>query len=341
MDRIILKTKIQEFINTLLKDYEIYAPVKENNIAKFSIINDGTKIFYEYSNSTIPPKQIIFPQSEVLFKFQLTRKITELQVPVTEGKEKIILWLRPCDAKSFLILDKIFDSEYKDNNYINKRKTTTLVGLSCNSPSSNCFCTSIKGSPFSKENLDVLFTELDKSYYVEVITKKGEELIEKAPRLFSEVSKEASIKKVELQAEAERKIVRSVEVNKITEKLKAIYESAFWDSIGEKCIACGICAYLCPTCHCFDINDEVSITRAKGARIRTWDYCTHQLYTLQASGFNPRPTQKYRVRNRVYHKFKYFQDNFNSTGCVGCGRCVEYCPVNIDVSEILSKISLM
>ncbi|MDI6708585.1 MAG: 4Fe-4S dicluster domain-containing protein [Candidatus Thermoplasmatota archaeon] len=339
VSRIILKPKIQEFVSKLLKEYELYAPVKENDLINFSAINTNSEIAYDYYNSTKPPKQILFTQSETLFKFKLGRKSAEIEMPENSKKEKIILGIRPCDAKSFSLLDKVFDNEYKDNYYLTKRRSTILIGLSCPNPKATCFCTSLGSTPFSKENLDLLLTDIGESYYVEIVTERGAKTIKVADELFSKPTKKEEEKRAEAQVEAEKKIVRHLSINKIPDQLEDIYDATIWESIGEKCIGCGICAYLCPTCHCFDINDELSASRTKGARIRTWDYCTHQIYTLQTSGFNPRPTQKYRVRNRIYHKFKYLHDNFNILGCVGCGRCIEHCPVNIDVTEILSKIN--
>ncbi len=339
MDRIILKSKIQEFVGELLGGYEIYAPVKEGELINFSAVNASSQIVYDYSNSIKPPKQILFPQSEILFKFELGRKSVEIEMPKNSKKEKIIFWLRACDAKSLSLFDKVFDNEYKDNYYLGKRKAIILIGLSCLNPKDSCFCTSLGSSPFSKENLDLLFTELGESYYVEIITERGAKTIKVADKLFSKPTKKDEEKRVEAQLQAEKKFARDIDIDKTTDKLADIYDAALWDSIGEKCIGCGICTYLCPTCYCFDINDEISTDRAKGARVRTWDYCTHQIYTLQASGFNPRPAQKYRVRNRIYHKFKYLHDNFNLLGCVGCGRCIEHCPVNVDITEIIFKIN--
>ncbi|MBW2651275.1 MAG: 4Fe-4S dicluster domain-containing protein, partial [Deltaproteobacteria bacterium] len=103
------------------------------------------------------------------------------------------------------------------------------------------------------------------------------------------------------------------------------------------CLACGTCTYLCPTCHCFDITDEVK--REDGKRIRSWDSCMSWLFTIETSGHNPRPSQKERWRQRLMHKFKYFADNFDAIACVGCGRCVMYCPVNIDIRKIVTDIS--
>ena len=115
------------------------------------------------------------------------------------------------------------------------------------------------------------------------------------------------------------------------------FEHPFWNTIHQKCLACGTCTYLCPTCHCFDISDEVK--KNDGIRLRNWDSCMFPLFTKETSGHNPRTSQKERWRQRAMHKFKYFVDNFNAIACVGCGRCVMYCPVNIDIRKIVEDIS--
>jgi len=116
--------------------------------------------------------------------------------------------------------------------------------------------------------------------------------------------------------------------------LLALYNASFWPQIAEACINCGACTFLCPTCYCFDIQDEVAGT--KGVRLRYWDSCMFPLFTLHASGHNPRGQKMQRVRNRFMHKFKYFPDRFGPVSCVGCGRCVKDCPVNIDIREVIS-----
>jgi NAD-dependent dihydropyrimidine dehydrogenase PreA subunit len=115
------------------------------------------------------------------------------------------------------------------------------------------------------------------------------------------------------------------------------FEHPFWATIHGKCLACGTCTYLCPTCHCFDISDEVK--GSDGVRIRSWDSCMFPLFTKETSGHNPRTSQKERWRQRTMHKFKYYVDNFKAISCVGCGRCVMYCPVNIDIRKIIEDIS--
>ncbi|NLW25671.1 MAG: 4Fe-4S binding protein [Clostridia bacterium] len=119
----------------------------------------------------------------------------------------------------------------------------------------------------------------------------------------------------------------------LAEKLEVIYRSPLWRELQEKCVNCGVCTFLCPTCHCFDLTDD-----QKGKKVRSWDSCMFASFTKQASGHNPRPTGAERLRQRVMHKFRYFFENHGIFACVGCGRCVEKCPVNLDIREVLQRI---
>ena len=127
-----------------------------------------------------------------------------------------------------------------------------------------------------------------------------------------------------------------MDLDGIVLKLDKMFDHELWHNTAMKCIGCGICTYLCPTCHCFDMQDESTLD--EGARIRVWDSCMYPEYTHHASGHNPRPARMNRVRNRVYHKFSYFPKNSNVTACTGCGRCIGYCPANIDIIDVIAKV---
>ena len=128
-----------------------------------------------------------------------------------------------------------------------------------------------------------------------------------------------------------------IEIDGLKEKLDRSFENPIWQELTEKCLGCGVCTYLCPTCHCFDIVDETHAST--GQRMRTWDSCQFPQFTLQASGVNPRATVKERFRQRVMHKFSYMIESYEQIGCVGCGRCVTECPVNLDIRHVVNSIS--
>ena len=188
----------------------------------------------------------------------------------------------------------------------------------------------------SAEGSDVLMIDMGESYLVEFVTAKGEKILEKMGDL--EVAGEAwDEKKKELYDASEGKIKSHIPAKEIKPWLDENFEHPFWDSIHKNCLACGTCTYVCPTCHCFDITDEVK--GDGGRRIRSWDTCMSWLFTVETSGHNPRSSQKERWRQRLMHKFRYFVDNYGVIACVGCGRCVRSCPVNIDIRKIVTDIA--
>jgi ferredoxin len=318
---------LPKFIDVLTEKYKVYAPVEQNGTILFKQIKKSSEI--SFCNSIVPPKALLFPQTETLFKFTLGKG--EIEVVESKDEKVIIFGIRPCDARAFTILDYVFKDDYEDPYYLKKRKNTILIGLSCTQPTFNCFCTSFDDGPTSSKHVDILLTEIGGRYYVDIESEKGKQL----SKHFKPASKEESKKREEVERGAINTISRHQKTNGIVERLDKIFEDQFWERVAMKCIGCGICTYLCPTCHCFDIQDEATLS--EGARIRVWDTCMNPEYTLQASGYNPRPARMNRVRNRIYHKYNYYPKNFGVIACVGCGRCIDNCPVNIDVIDVVAR----
>jgi len=281
----------------------------------------------------VPPKSVLFPQTETLYEYEAGG--TELIMP-EEPEEKVLLGVRPCDARALTIVDKLFSWDIDDPYYVNKRENTTIIGLACQEPGINCFCTSLGGGPASTEGIDLLLTDLGEGYLLQPLTEKGEKLCQDAGELLVEAAGEDRQAAESLHQEAAEKIVRKIEVDTIPQKLEELWESPLWKNISDACLGCGACTFLCPTCHCFDIQDEME--GFEGRRCRVWDSCMFEEYTLHTSGHNPRPTRRERTRNRVNHKYSYFVKNFGTIACVGCGRCIDNCPVNIDILDILSQV---
>jgi sulfhydrogenase subunit beta (sulfur reductase) len=333
----IAKTEVVNLLNTLIKEYRVFAPVEQNGFITFREIHSGSEASLDYINSQNPPKEIFFPQSERLFSYDSNRREGwGVKEPTLEEKPRIIFGIRPCDARSLVLLDNVFDGKpYKDPYYTDKRKTTTIIALGCNQPCSTCFCTSLGGGPFSQDGSDLLLVDTGEKYVVQVATEKGEKLA-KEHNEFKKAEEHSLSLMRDTMKTAEALMKPTIEVKKVTDKLDSMFDDHFWDLVSEKCLGCAVCTYLCPTCHCFDITDEV--ISQSGERVRTWDSCAFPSFTLEASGVNPRPSNKERYRQRIMHKFNYFVANHGMAACVGCGRCIKECPVNLDIRVVLNSI---
>jgi ferredoxin len=346
MTAVIDKSAVNGFLDELMSTGQVLAPVLQDEILCLAPVESadeitrGVEALARLVNTRQAPKELFFPRSEVLFTYR-DGKVIPVELP---EDRRVVFAMRPCDARSAVLLDHVFDADadeaaaggasVQDPYYMNRRRNTVLMGLACNQPLSTCFCTSVGGGPFSTDGLDVLWTDLGDRYLVEAITGQGEALIANSPHM-REASSEDVGRKAELSARAVD-AVSGPDVQGVKEKLDGMYDSPFWQNVHLKCLGCGACTYLCPTCHCFDIQDEGD--RRQGRRVRNWDTCQFSLFTLHTSGHNPRTSGKERMRQRMMHKFNYFVENFDAIACVGCGRCVRECPVNLDIRAVLNGI---
>lgn len=283
-------------------------------------------------------KEFFFPQPETLLRFSKIKSDPEALVmkePVTSEKKRVLAGVRPCDARSITLNSMPYED---DPYFLKRREQTVVIGLSCSSVCSTCFCVWAGGSPFGKEGLDVAVTaDPDNGYIVESLTEKGLKVLEAVKEQSVASGEEISWVEEERKKWAKKgeKVPNPAMQLKGTDLL-TLYDAPFWQEISDSCINCGICTFLCPTCYCFDIQDEN--LRGSGRRIRYWDSCMFPLFTKHASGHNPRGMKLQRCRNRFMHKLRYFPERFGPLSCVGCGRCIKLCPVNIDIREVMHKM---
>lgn len=174
--------------------------------------------------------------------------------------------------------------------------------------------------------------KVGENYVLEAVTEKGERLMQGLNDADHSLLRDKEM----LKKKAEESITSRLALEGVTEKLKGMFEDPIWEEITEKCIGCGVCTYLCPTCHCFDIQDEAADNR--GERVRNWDSCMFPIFTYHGSGHQPREKKHQRMRQRIMHKFNYYVENFGVIACVGCGRCITECPTNEDLRDNLKKL---
>jgi ferredoxin len=339
MEKLIYKKEIPKLVKDLTRKYTLYAPIDIKGNIEYKRVQNGKDIELEFLNSKVPPKEILFPRMETLFKYKINAKNIEIIKPDKMENKNIIFGIRPCDAHSFVLLEQFFDfGEFKDELFLNKRKITILIGIGCNTPRNTCFCTSLDGHPFKKDDMDVFMVDLDDRYLVSPISDIGKEIIENLSWLVDAKEEDLELA-MKLSEEAESMISTTLDIQESYEFLDSKFSDPIWYEISETCMGCGTCSFLCPTCTCFDVIDEEDHYNKRGRRIRIWDTCQFCLYSLHTSGHNPRDSGIERCRNRILHKFSYYPANYKLIGCVGCGRCIQLCPVNNDLRVIIKRLN--
>jgi ferredoxin len=322
----ISKKELKKLLTAWTKHYLVYAPIDNDHELAFQMVKEPARIVVDgYSNTRYPAKSLFLPQSEVLMKYDGILHSVE-----NTEKEKILFGIRPCDAHAMQLLEHaLVDVENPDLYWKQKRESAIVISKACIAPEETCFCTAVGGSPFNTADSDVLLVEMGEDYCVYVLTEKGISLCKELPD--AEDTQLQAVKKLT------KKVVGRMPVllpkQELHNALMASFETEFWKDVSQSCLGCGVCTFLCPSCFCFDIVDET----VRKERVRNWDTCMFRTYSLEASGHNPRPTKVERTRQRIMHKFAYWVDLIDEIGCTGCGRCVKYCPVNIDIREIAEK----
>ena len=326
-----------------IKDaYRVYAPVKYESFHDFKALDKGDTPNFDFQNTRRSPKSVVYPQSEILFRYSLDKNSDDYGILKEDEKDKTpkaVIGIRPCDAFSFHLVKRNFDTEdYQDPYWLAEYEKSTFIGMACNNPCTTCFCTSAGTGPYDEQCLDALVVDDGDHLLAKLLSEKGEKLFE-AAGWTSEADASAESRIEELKAAAESNVTSTVGTDNLeAQKMLDLYEAPFWEEVAFSCINCGTCTYVCPTCWCFDIQDETS--GKSGVRIRNWDSCMYPLFTLHASGHNPRGTKLDRVRQRFMHKLKYYVDKYDDgIQCVGCGRCVQSCPVNIDIRRVCNMMN--
>ncbi|WP_309245014.1 4Fe-4S dicluster domain-containing protein [Clostridium estertheticum] len=337
----ILKNKFSDLFSKIDESYELFLPIEVDGKVNFDMWKQGDTVNVEKLKTNISPKSFIFPQSETYLKFKRDGKKLELDNVGGKKEEYVLFGVRHCDARSFKLLDNVFLSDPVDALYEERREKGTIVSMACFNPAETCFCSSfgIEPQTASKE-VDVNTWDIGDSILWDPQTQKGENLTKQLKDILEDVTEQDKSELNALQEATNDKLkelpLANLDPKKITGELNELFESEIWGELSQRCLGCGSCTYVCPTCHCYDISDFKGDT--SGERFRCWDSCMFSDFTLMAHG-NIRKTQKERFRQRFMHKLVYYPNNNEGVyACVGCGRCVEKCPVHLDIVKVIKKL---
>ncbi len=354
MIKTIEKEKVEALLKEAARQWNVYAPQKNlggdvlfaelDKEAQGGIILDG-------ADTVISPKDIFFPQLESMFEFN-DGKIKE----TVEASPKLLFGVRPCDLKGILFADDFYKRNFEDKYYSSRAQDRFIVAKGCiKPPRPTCFCTSAKTGPFADSGYDLQLIESEGLYIVEPGSKKGEEFLKKYAKFFKDSPLEAKETIPGIKKKAGEAIELKVDFQKALELMSKddFVPEENYKRIGERCIYCGACLYTCPTCTCFNVFDTsaslgingeqgrtIDNTKDKaGIRMRNWDACVFEGYTRETSGHNPRKEKWQRTLRRYEHKLKYDYKATGRSGCIGCGRCLSSCPVDIGISKFIQEIT--
>jgi ferredoxin len=334
LQRAIDKKDVGKLIAAMRKHGRVRGPVAGDDGAVLAELSAKSGPCLDYGNFKLPPKREFFPQCETIAVYDANGTVAS---PI-DDENTVLFGIRPCDARSFRHLDRVFsDSQYTDPYFRKRRDNTLVISLACIEPAETCFCSSTGGGPADGTGSDAVVHDTGPSLLFEAFSPKGEAFLKKHSPLFREPTTKELVKRSRQETHA-RDHLRHIGVSDVPAALKKEIGSAVWDGIAETCLGCGACTYLCPTCHCFDLIDEP--LRNGGRKLRVHDACMFASFTREASGHNPRAKKGERMRQRVMHKFSYAPDNFKEIFCVGCGRCIAHCPSNIDIRETIARVAL-
>ncbi len=342
------RKNLDALFSSLASAQDLILPVRSAGKTDFALWSDLSEVDLDATKTVRTGKDVFFPQSETLYT--CVRDGKQLTVTPKELCERafVVFGMRPCDAKGVEVLDQVFLSDPVDSFYEARRRNGTIVTLSCREPDETCFCRAYGidcADPSSGSDkgeilpvTDVALWIIGETLYWQPLTEKGETLTECVRELLSETHAEDE-EALKREQERVRGIVEKLPFMNLTlegwggSSTEEKFDSPLWESLSQACIGCGTCTFLCPTCQCYDIKDYDT---GRGVqRYRCWDSCMYSEFTLMAAA-NSRTTQMQRFRQRFMHKLVYFPENNDGMySCVGCGRCVTYCPESLNIVKVI------
>ena len=329
------KDNIMQGLHKAMEEYSIAALTRKGGKVLFDYVTDINTIELEYTPTVLSPKKFFFPQEEVILEYTLEGKVNAK----IDYKKTVLFGVRPCDITGIQILDEAFSESNGDPNYLTKRENSIVIGIDCNSVcDENAFCYKV-ASQNPEAGFDIMLHDLGNNYAMTIATRKGETFAEKyftTSRVNDEALHTFRLKKERAFEEAGGPFE---ELENLPEIFSENQYHPIWDSEAERCLSCGSCIMVCPTCYCFDVIDELALSMKIGDRLRRWDACMLRSFAEVSGGENFREEVKNRVKHRINRKFNFLMLKHGRSVCVGCGRCVRSCLADISPVTIVDALT--
>jgi ferredoxin len=329
------QSETAQLVRAVEDHYTPYGAIPNNKGWRFAELESPDQLDLDYETTTLPPKHVFRPPDEKLFSFS-GGEIEERAE--TDAKPAALIGIHPCDAQAISILDEVFEDRH-DTYYHQKRDDALVIVRTCDTPGKSCFCNLTDTGPFGVEGADIVLVPTGNGHLVASQTAKGRAVV---AQLDLEAADEDRVEKAQelldsATATLEEQNGDLAEAFLTVDEALKLMSHPDWEDIAEDCIGCGACTTVCPTCFCYDVVDESSLDNSQVDRVRRWDSCLYLRFSEMAA-HPDEPELESRLRQRLFHKWAFHNEQFGTTGCVGCGRCIDACAANIDPRELLKRL---
>ena len=334
---VLKKSDLPKWLESLKKKAKLYAPKKKEGHFVFRPVKDIDDVCVEYIPTILPPKKYYFPQKERLINFNKKTLATEKAIKQIE--EFILFAVHTCDIAGIQCMDVVFRENPADPDYLVRKDKMTIIGLECMHYCDKYASCASMGNNVPRGGYDLMMTDIGNSYILHINSEKGESLIKGCK--FIKEALDQDLSRLESAREEKKKNFKE-ELNAPISQIHNIFKKAsaadVWEDVGKRCVACGNCTSVCPTCYCFDVVDELELDLTHGTRFRIWNSCQMDDFAKVAGGEDFRKGRNMRQRHRYFRKFKYPVDKFNRFFCTGCGRCTRACVAQISLVETVNSM---
>jgi len=339
--RMIEKNELKAFFDRVASDNLVVGPVEKGKDKKgqslfaFDRVSDFNKLRLDYTTTKLPAKRYFLPYHEDLASFRIDRNDWQKTVDYHAERPTIMFGLHACDINALNKLDKVLMAgSYPMPYYAAKRKNMFIVGIDCR-PQPFCFCRSM-GSDTVLHGFDLFLTDIGDRYFVEILSATAYQFLQTVASNEPKEADHATYRKV--VSEKNGQFTAMVDTTDLTKILDMEFQSPVWNQWGDKCLGCGTCASVCPTCYCYGVDERVNVDLRSATKTKTLYSCNIIDFAEVAGNHNFRPERSSRLKYRYYHKHRGFVEAYEESLCVGCGRCGEACLADITVPEVIASV---
>ncbi len=338
--KVFKKTEIEKLFDIMAAN-KIVGPVRKGTnlegqpIYSFEVICDFNKLQLDYTTTCHSGKRFFLPYRENLCTFKINKDGWQKDVDYNIYEPHIFFGMHACDINALNKLDKVLiKSVYPNPYYAAKRQNTFIIGLDCH-PQPFCFCRSM-GTNTALHGFDMFLTDLGEEYFVEILSAAAFNYLNQIKT--RDPAEKDHERYMEVAAKKGEQFTAQVDATDLTKILDMEFQSAVWEDWGKKCLSCGTCANVCPTCYCYGVEESVDLDLKSAGKTMQLYSCNLLDFSQVAGGHNFRPASHTRLKYRYYHKHRGFVEAFEESLCVGCGRCGEACLADITVPEVIASV---